>query len=322
MNILKTIKNIPSIVTRGSGRTMLQLKKYSPEILLGVGIVGGVTATVMACRATSKLPEIMDEHEEATTNIAMNENAILSASAANDWRGVEDDALHELKKEKTKIYLHTTVNVVKVYAPAVGFGAASIACILGSFGILKGRNAALMAAYSVLNDRFVAYRQRVRDDLGEEADKKYLYGTHKEIIEVEEIGKNGKVKKVKKEIEVAHPDDLSPYCKCFDETCVNWDKDPDYNKLFLTRQQNWANDKLKAQGHIFLNEVYDMLGFPRTKAGQVIGWVYDPEYGEGDGYVDFGLFNIHNECSRDFVNGYESRIWLDFNVDGVIYDKI
>lgn len=294
---------------------MLQLKKYSPEILLGVGLVGGVTATVLACRATSKLPEIMDVHEELTTELAITENNALQANAT-------DFALKKIRKNKTKVYLYTTVNIVKIYAPAVGFGAASVACILGSFGILKGRNAALMAAYSVLNDRFMNYRQRVRDDLGDEADKKYLYGTHKEIIEVEEIGKNGKTKTVKKEIEVAHPDDLSPYCKCFDETCDNWDKDPDYNKLFLTRQQNWANDKLKAQGHIFLNEVYDMLGFPRSKAGQIIGWVYDPDFGDGDNYVDFGIFNINNECSRDFVNGYENRIWLDFNVDGVIYDKI
>lgn len=318
MNLLSTIKNIPSIVTRGGGRTILQLKKYSPEILLGVGIVGGVTATVLACRATSKLPEIMDEHEEKTTSLAIEENTALRY----DGEDCLDDELRKIKKEKTKVYLHTTINVVKVYAPAVGFGAASIACILGSFGILKGRNAALMAAYSVLNDRFVAYRQRVRDDLGEEADKKYLYGTHKEIIEVEEVGKNGKIKKVKKEIEVANPGDLSPYCKCFDESNVHWEKDPDYNKLFLTRMQNWANDKLKAKGYLTLNDVYEDLGFPPTNMGMIVGWIYDPDDSERDSYVDFGMFNIYNECSRDFVNGYESRIWLDFNVDGVIYDKI
>lgn len=314
MKALNVIKALPKAISRGGGRTMLIAKKHSPEILLGVGIVGGITATVLACRGTSKLPEIMDQHEEATTELALAENDAL--------RRDDEESLSIVKKEKIKTYLHTGTQITKAYLPAIGFGAASIACILGSYGILHKRNAALVAAYSVLNDRFVKYRERVREEFGDEKDKQLYFGTHKETIEVEEVGKNGKVKKVKKEIDVVNPYDLSQYAKCFDESCTNWETDPDYNKMFLTRQQNWANDKLKAQGHLFLNEVYDMLGFPRTKAGSIIGWVYDPDSNDGDNYVDFGIFNIYNECSRDFVNGYEQRIWLDFNVDGIIYDRI
>lgn len=110
------------------------------------------------------------------------------------------------------------------------------------------------------------------------------------------------------------------YCAAwFNEKCIPWTKDPETNKFFLLHQQDYANEKLKARGYLFLNDVYDMLGIPRTKAGQVVGWVYDPESTTSDSYVDFGIFDTRNE---DFINGYENSILLDFNVDGCILDQI
>lgn len=112
---------------------------------------------------------------------------------------------------------------------------------------------------------------------------------------------------------------VTPYAAWFDETCVAWTRDAESNKFFLLRQQEYANEKLKAKGHLFLNEVYDMLGMPRTKAGQVVGWIYDPENTIGDNYVDFGLLDARNS---EFVNGYERSVLLDFNPDGDILDRM
>lgn len=112
---------------------------------------------------------------------------------------------------------------------------------------------------------------------------------------------------------------VSHYSRWFNEKCLAWTKDSEMNKMFLLQQQNYANEKLKARGYLFLNDVYDMLGIPRIKAGQVVGWVYGPDNTTGDNYVDFGLFNHNNE---DFINGYENSILLDFNVDGMILDHI
>ena len=114
----------------------------------------------------------------------------------------------------------------------------------------------------------------------------------------------------------------SDYAKFFDEGCREWDKDPEYNLTFLKCQENYANDLLKSKGHLFLNEVYDMLGIPRTKAGQIVGWIYDEENPIGDNYVDFGIYDVYKEANRNFVNGYERNILLDFNVDGDILSKI
>jgi hypothetical protein len=112
--------------------------------------------------------------------------------------------------------------------------------------------------------------------------------------------------------------DISPYAQFFDEQCIGWSKDPEMNKLFLLQQQNYANDKLVWKGHLFLNEVYDILGLPRTKAGQYIGWIYDVHNPVGDNYVDFGLYH---DCNRNFIDGKDNAILLNFNVDGNILDR-
>ena len=111
----------------------------------------------------------------------------------------------------------------------------------------------------------------------------------------------------------------SIYARFFDESCPAWNKDSECNKTFLKLQQDFANELLKMKGHLFLNEVYDMLGMPRSKAGQVVGWLYDEQNPEGDNFVDFGIFDDYN---ADFVNGYSRTVLLDFNVDGNIVDRI
>ena len=120
----------------------------------------------------------------------------------------------------------------------------------------------------------------------------------------------------------------SQYARFFDETSPYWYKNsgnrsndgPEMNLFFLRAQQNYANELLKHRGYLFLNEVYDMLGMPRTKAGQIVGWIYKENNTDGDNYVDFGIYKT--EKNAKFVNGFENSILLDFNVDGAIIDKI
>ena len=110
---------------------------------------------------------------------------------------------------------------------------------------------------------------------------------------------------------------VSPYARLFNDKCAGWSNNSEINYYFLVQQQNYANELLKCHGYLFLNRVYGMLGIPETKAGQVVGWVYDNP--NGDKFVDFGLYNNRNENS---VNGYENSFLLDFNVDGMILDLI
>lgn len=295
---------------------MLKLKKHAPHILVGTGVVGTVASTVLACKATTKISDILDR--------AKNDVEIINAAVNDETLEVEYTE-EDRKKDLAITYTKTGVEIAKLYAPAVILGVASIGCILTSHKILNGRNAALAAAYAGVDKAFKEYRSNVIEKYGDHIDKELRYGIKaKNITEVEIDDETGKEKKVKKSVDVIEGDipDYSPYAKVFDEASPYWQKDADYNLMFLRGVQNWANDYLKVNGFLFLNDVYDELGIPRTKAGQVVGWVYDKDNAIGDNYIDFGMYDIRREPVRDFVNGYERNIILDFNVDGYILDLI
>lgn len=297
--------------TRTMHKVGFKMKKASPEILVAAGIAGVVTSTVMACKATTKAGDVITDHNNEM-------DKIRQASELEDVEYTEEDA----RKDTVIVYTQTVVKFIKLYGPSVLLGAASITCIVGSHNILRKRNVALAAAYTAVDKGFKEYRGRVVERFGEELDKELRYNIKAKEFEETTVDAKGKEKTVKNTVSVADPNEFSDYARIFDESCSGWSKDPEYNMMFLKQQQNWANDILKSKGHLFLNEVYDMLGFPRSKAGQVVGWIYDEDCPAGDNFVDFGIYNINYEKARDFVNGYERSIILDFNVDGPILDMI
>ena len=169
---------------------------------------------------------------------------------------------------------------------------------------------------------FKEYRSRVVERFGDAVDKELRYDIKAHKIEETVTDDNGREISMEKTVDIAHPDVISEYARFFDESCAYWEKDSEYNLYFLKSRQQLANDMLVSRGYLFLNEVYDMLGIPKTKAGQIVGWVYDEKNPVGDNYVDFGIYDINREKARDFVNGYERVILLDFNVDGNILDRM
>jgi hypothetical protein len=293
---LTAIKNM---VTSKLGRQVLTVQKHSPTILFTAGVVGIVATVVLASRATLRLTEVIEEAEEDLYNIK-----------TMDSKRYSDD---DRRKDTIIVYSRTAMKIAKLYGLPTIIGVASIAALTGSHVILNRRNVALTAAYAALDRGFREYRQRVKDQLGEEKEAEFRYCLADSEI-VEET-KNGPVVKTVKR---AGPDSASIYAKYFDEGSPSWNPQAGYNMMFLRAQQAYANNMLQARGHLFLNEVYEMLGLKHTSAGAVVGWVK----GHGDDYVDFGIFDGSNTGMRDFVNGWNKSILLDFNVDGVIYDLI
>lgn len=311
MNKLAIMSKMPRVVNK----SMLQLKKYSPEILVVSGVVGTVVSAVMACKATTKLSTILNEHQDQMDKI---HEVVADEDIQESGVYTGEDA----KKDTVIVYTQTALKVAKLYAPAVILGGLSITSILASNNILRKRNVALAAAYTAVDKSFKEYRTRVIERFGERVDKELKYDIKAQKVEEVVVDPDtGKEKKVKKTIDVVNLDDYSEYARFYDDGCKGWEKDSEMNLLFLKSQQQYANDLLRARGHLFLNEVYDMLGIPRSKAGQVVGWVYDDsDENHGDNYVSFGIYDIHKPKSRDFVNGYERTILLDFNVDGNIWE--
>lgn len=292
------MKLIPTSVSTKVGRKMLLINRSSPSLLFGVGVVGMVGSSVLACRATLKLSETLHEARHD-----------LEVANSIEHRKYED-AGESKQKDVAIIYAQSAVKVAKLYGPAILVGSASIACLTKSHTVLLQRNLALTAAYAAVDQAFSQYRARVVEKYGEDQDREFRYSTE----EVEVIDEKGKMHT---ELRVG-PDGASQYARFFDSFSVCWDKNPEYNMVFLQCQQRYSNDMLIARGHMFLNEVYDRLGLERTRAGSVVGWVISED---GDNFIDFGVFD-GSGASRSFVNAREGAILLDFNVDGVIWDKI
>jgi hypothetical protein len=326
------IKTFATSARRAYGKGTLLLKKNSPTILMAVGIAGVIGTTILTCKATVKAGDILEESKKNLDEINEAKRIFIDKDITEEeqekYEIVNDDGSdkyteEEYKKEIVTVYSKSAVEMLKLYGPAILVGATSIACLIGSNRILNKRNIAITAAYNVVQNQFDKYRKNVRKDLGEDADRKYRYNFEKlekgEIINVfdKETGEY-KEKELDQDIEVLRSEEYneySDYAVIFDElNSTEWKKTVGYNRFFIQSQEQYANYLLHSRGYVVLNEVYDLLGLPHTSAGQVVGWVD----GEGDNYISFGLPNMHDTEDDQF----ERNFLLDFNVDGVIYDKI
>ena len=304
-------------LTRTFYKAKLQLKKHSPEILVVGGVVGTVASTVIACKATTKIDSILEETKNKVELVHQTANE--KTITVDDVTEPVDYSKEDKVKDLTLIYVQTAGKMIKLYSPAIILGTISITSILGGYNIIRKRNLALATAYAAVDKSFKEYRNRVVNRFGKDVDYELRHNV--KTTEVEEIikdEKTGEEKTVKTTIEVPNPDKPSLYARFFDETSRAWTKDPEANMFFLRSVENWANKRLQTVGYLFLNEVYEAIGLDKTVAGNVVGWVYDEKNGNGDTYVDFGIYNQDSTASRRFVNGYERSILLDFNCDGDI----
>lgn len=300
-------------VTSTFNKVSFKLKKHSPEILIVTGVVGVVASTVMACKATTKVGKIIDKTKDDVEAIhSATENGVTNAG--------ESYSVDDSKKDLAVVYLQTGIKLAKLYAPSVALGTLSITSIVASHNILRKRNVALAAAYATVDKSFKEYRNRVVERFGEEVDRELKNNIKaKKFEEVATDPETGKEKKTKSTVNVANPT-VSDYTLFFDkDTSKAYENDHDYNMAFLRAQQQYANDKLRADKFLFLGDVYDMLGIRRTKMSQIVGWIYDETNSDGDGFVDFEILETNRETED---GGYEPAILLNFNVDGPILDLI
>ena len=301
--------NVKTAITSTIGKGKLTVKKYSPEILLTVGIISGGAAIVTAIRSTLKCEDVLDEHERKMNEI---EGALRLAESAEEEEQI-DYTLEDAKKDKVKAYLQTGFDMAKLYAPTIIFTGLSITCILTSHGVMRKRNVALAASLATVRTAFDEYRGRVVRDLGKEMDNHFLYDTVEKTIETETTDDKGK-KKVSKET-YAVPTVSSAYSRFFDEANPNYEKDGSANYTFVRAQMIYLQNKLIANGYLFLNDVYEHLGLPITIAGQSAGWIYDYSDRENSilKFEGFDINEVNNSPAvRAFMNGYERNCLINF----------
>lgn len=282
---------IPAGLTRPLFRAALQIRKNSPVLMFGGGVVGVIATTVVACRATLKLSEDLPEMKENLELVK------LTYPKGGPEHG----------RQMALAYSTNAAHVARLYAPAVLAGSVSVGLLTGSHVVLTRRNTAAYATLATVSKAFDDYRARVENEVGKEHELDLYHGARTETVEIE--GKKTKIK-------VVDPNNMSPYSRWFDSSSQHFQTNGTYNRQFILAQQNFATHYLQAHGHLFLNEVYDLLGIPRSPEAALVGWVIAPGC---DGFVDFGLYEAVN---AEFINGYEQNALLDFNVDGPIWNLI
>ena len=303
-----TLAKVTTKLRNIAGMPGLKLQANAPEILFGIGLGLIGVGVVEACKATLSLEDELDAFEADVYDIK------------------EDEEMFETPKEYktvlTKTYVFGAMRIAKLYVKSAILLCTGAGCLIKGKNILQTRNLELALLANAIGDDFNLYRSRVVSELGDDADKRFKYGVKKEdeieTVYVDEDGKEHKKKVKKAEVIEGDIPGYSPYCKFFDEGCEAWSPSCEYNLTFLRAQQENANDLLHSRGYLFLTEVYRMLGIPDTMAAHNVGWIM----GNGDDEVDFGIYKIHRSANRDFVNGWEPVILLDFNVDGPILEKL
>ena len=320
------MSNFTTKIKTAFNNVIFQTKKHSPEILIVAGTIGVVASAVMACKATTKLSGIL---EKSKNNIDAIHDAMANKTLEEDGVYSHEDGVKDL----TITYIQTGVKLAKLYGPSVILGTLSLTSILASNNILRKRNVALAAAYTAVDKGFKEYRCRVVDRFGEEVDKQLRYNIKAKDIETtikdEETGEEKTVVKTIKKY--SDPADPSIYARFFDEYTkdekgnsvrnLNWKSSNEYNLMFLKSRQSYVNDLLRVKGRLFLNEVYHELGLPASKAGQIVGWIYDPQNPNLNNYIDFGIYSATDNYD-DFIYGDREAILLDFNVDGNIWESM
>ena len=298
----------------GVSRLALKISKISPEILLGVGIVGVVGGTVLACKATLKVESVIAESKEMVETIHGVYDSEKDKPVAEQKYSEQD-----MNKDLAIVYARRGVDLLKLYAPAITVTGLGILAILGSHSILNRRYLAAGAAYTLVDEGFKKYRAKVVSEYGSEKDRELRgNGVKYETVATTLTNEEGKKIKVKKIISKSDIEsvELNDYARVYGPDCPQWRHSPIANAVFLKSQQNYANDMLRVRGHVFLNDVYDMLSMPRTSAGAIVGWLYDENV-----FIDFGISDVL-EGYREGDPSDPEYYYLDFNVQGLIYDRI
>lgn len=294
------------------------VKQNSPAILIGFGIINSAAAIVLASLATKKVIAITAPVKESIVSIHKEMDKLENGNPKKE----------EFKVQLRKTYLKTGKKIVLAYLPAfISFGL-SVTSIIFSHKILKSRNLALAAAFTITKTGYDAYRARVREKLGNEAEEELFTG--KTVTEVIEKGEDGKEKVTKVVTFNKGRSKDEDFCVIWGPGNGNYDPhiQGSLNLFILIQAEEFFNQQLSSAGYVFLNEIYERLGFtpgllgPRKlQASHVLGWLYCPEDKSRDNYISFGIRDKEGRLTEQAKNlqlGLEDSIFLRFNVDGDI----
>lgn len=291
-----------SYLTQAIGAARLALKANAPTLMVVGGVVSMGAGTVIACKQTLKVEEVLANQLPHLEKVEQGEALELSSYGKK-----------EAQQDRIKIYSRTALELGKVYAIPVILWSGGATLVFSGHNMLMKRNATLALAFTGLKKSFDAYRGRVVDAFGSEADQAMMTGWAKKEV----------VDPVTGEKEVVYTrewdtDEVEPYNRIFEQgASESWQPDLSINRFFVDQQRRFAQERLNRRGYLYLSEVYEALGFPESDISRVVGWkVRKLADGSRDiPMVDFGLDKPHPD---DWKFSKEDAIYLDFNCQGLI----
>lgn len=330
MSIKNAISNLTTSISRSTGMLGLKVQAHSPELLIAGGVVTLIGGVVVACMASHKVDDVIDEHCKAVGEIHDQEAEENEAIDSEDNTSEGAEAKKSVQKDLTYTYFRTGLKFVKLYAPAVCLIGLSLTCFLSSNNILQKRNVALSSAFTALSQEFSDYRERVAARIGETAEKEIHYNLESETVDVKTKDENGKTVTEKQTTYSALSNAPgSMYARYFNkQTSIYYKRNHMYNEDFLKCSYENLNNLLKARGYLFLNEVYQELGMPIVDYGQMAGWIYDPDSRIRPSHSDTDLLDLRiQEVIEPFnpldPDAKRENIWMiDPNVEGNILGYI
>ena len=302
------IKNVGANLTRFGSKMLFKAKKSSPELLIAGGAALLIVSTVMACKATKKAEEAIEDCE-AKVNMINKESEEMTIS--------DNDRKNYIRQAKVKMI----GQMLQIYAVPAAIGAVGFTLIFTSHGIMKKRNGALIAAYNALDAAFQKYRERVKaSENGAELDRQYMYGDDYPREADDGLDRNAIYDVNKEGLKLAHGNPYGPYGFEFSKYTTNkWMPHSQSNLNTIRSAEEWGDRQLRFFGHLFLNDMLKYLGLDEVPWGQLVGWIRGEK--DGDGKVII-LATEDQEALEMDTEGWKRPILLDFNCDGVIWDRI
>lgn len=301
-------------------------KKYGTDIAVYGGSAAIVAGVVLACKATLKVNTEAEEDAKKADEIRAKyklEKKVKGGKKDARSNSRESRELVELHKEGNRALLKHNTRCIGRYVrhysvPALLIGG-GIAGSIWAHGKEKSEKNAAVAYAAGLAASLKKYRDEMRRERGEEAEKKFFYDVKEEKKEtVDEKGK-----KKTEVVETVDKDvDRSDFAKYFGvdySTAATGYAEADL--MFLKQVEITATRKLREDKWLTLNELYKMLRLVDgagqrygVKGGNNIGWVYDKDDPDGN-KVDLGIYNPNKVANRDYVNGYNDVILIEPNVN-------
>lgn len=250
---------------QGLNKVAKGFSKNSPLILTVTGVIGIGATAVLAYKSRSRVEAIIEEVEETRKDEERINELIDLQDRLTDEEETELSYLQENYVPVSKAV------VIRDLAGAVALpvvtGVASLACVTLSWYIMNNRLLTVSGALATATAEHVYYKRKVADRFGEEVERELSTPVHK--VEAEYTDEKGK----KKTGEVNVKDTLeSLEGRWFDESMEYTSDDFSYNKAFVESVAEKLGVQFMNRGFLTLNQVYDALGFPRSRAGALMGW--------------------------------------------------